>query len=177
MNFGANLLPILLPSESKNPPGVKIAPAASLTPSVFCTRGRREAPIVGISPFSCLTGFSALITTLVPFSDSPKISSKAAKIVSVRTYEPATNATPITTARVVATARALRAQRLLRARLVNLLHQLDHLVGGAGSAVVDDAAVAEGDQAVGVGRSGGIVGHHDHRLAELVDGLAQQAQD
>ncbi len=85
MNFGANLLPILLPSESKKPPGVKIAPAASRTPGVFCTRGSSEALTVGISPFSCLTGFSALITTLVPFSDSPKISSKAAKIVSVRT--------------------------------------------------------------------------------------------
>ena len=64
---------------------MKIAPAASLTPAVLCTRGSSEALIVGISPFSCLTGFSALMTTLVPFSDSPKISSKAAKIVSVRT--------------------------------------------------------------------------------------------
>ncbi len=85
MNFGANLLPIFSPSESKKPPGVKIAPAASLTPGVFCTRGSSEALIVGTSPFSCSTGFSAVMTTLVPFSDSLKISSKAAKIVSVRT--------------------------------------------------------------------------------------------
>ena len=38
-------------------------------------------------------------------------------------------ATPITTATVVLKARALRAQRLFSARLVNLLHQLDHVVG------------------------------------------------
>ena len=63
---------------------MKIAPAASFTPGVFWTRGSSEAPIVGTSPLSCSTGFLALMTTLVPFSDSLKISSKAAKIVSVR---------------------------------------------------------------------------------------------
>ena len=84
MNFGANLLPILSPFESKKPPGVKIAPAASFTPGVLCTRGSSEAGIVGTSPLSCLTGFLAVTTTLVPLSDSVKISSKAAKIVSVR---------------------------------------------------------------------------------------------
>ena len=85
MNFGANLLPIFSPSESKKPPGVKIAPAASFTPATFCTFGNSEAGIVGISPFSCSTGFLAVTTTLVPFNESLKISSKAAKIVSVRT--------------------------------------------------------------------------------------------
>ncbi len=84
MNLGANLLPIFSPLESKNPPGVKIAPAASLTPAVRWIRGSSEALIVGTSPFCCSTGFWALTTTLVPLSDSEKISSKAAKIVSVR---------------------------------------------------------------------------------------------
>jgi hypothetical protein len=79
------LLPIFSPSESKKPPGVKIAPAAILTPGVRLTLDSSDAGIVGTSPLSCLTGFSAVITTLVPFSDSLKISSKAAKIVSVRT--------------------------------------------------------------------------------------------
>ncbi len=113
MNLGANLLPIFYPSESKKPPGVKIAPAANLTPATRCTFGSSEALTVGISPFSCSTGFFAVITTLVPFSESLKISSKAAKIVSVRTKEPATKATPITTAKVVDRARTLRTQRLL----------------------------------------------------------------
>ena len=40
---------------------------------------------LGISSFSCSTGFLAVTTTLVPFSESLKMSSKAAKIVSVRT--------------------------------------------------------------------------------------------
>ena len=87
---------------------------------------------------------------------------------------PATKATPRTTAKVVARARTLRAQRLLRARLVKLLHQLDHVVGGARGAVLDELAVAEGDQAVGVGGGDRVVGDHDHRLAELVDRAAQQ---
>src|SRR6478736_3336840 len=177
MNFGANLLPIFSFSESKKAPGVKIAPAASRTPGVFCTRGSSEALIVGISPLSCLTGFSALTTTLVPFSDSSKISSKAAKIVSVRTKEPATKATPRKTAKLVSRARTLRAQRLLRPRLVKPLLQLDHVVGRAGGGVADDLPVLQRDQPVGVGRGDRVVGDHHHRLAELVDRLAQQLHD
>lgn len=85
MNFGANLLPIFSFLASKKAPRLKIAPAASRTPGVASTFGSSEALIVGVSPLSCSTGFSAVTTTLVPFSDSLKISSKAAKIVSVRT--------------------------------------------------------------------------------------------
>ena len=55
------------------------------TPGVCSIRGSRSALIVGTSPLCCLTRFFELTTTLVPFSDSLKISSKAAKIVSVRT--------------------------------------------------------------------------------------------
>ena len=85
MNLGANFVPIASPCESKKPPGVKMAPEARPTPGAPFTLGSSEAGIVGTSPLSCLTGFSAVMTTLVPFSDSLKISSKAAKIVSVRT--------------------------------------------------------------------------------------------
>jgi hypothetical protein len=84
MNLGANLEPISSPLESKKAPWVKIAPAACLTPGVLSTRGSAEALNDGVSPLSCSTGFLAVTTTLVPFSDSLKISSKAAKIVSVR---------------------------------------------------------------------------------------------
>ena len=84
MNLGANLLPIFSPFELKKPPGVKIAPEASFTPAVRWIRGSSAAGIVGTSPLSCSTGFWAVTTTLVPLSDSLKISSKAAKIVSVR---------------------------------------------------------------------------------------------
>ncbi len=66
-------------------PGVKIEPAASRTPGVRWIRGSRAPLKLATSPFSCSTGFLAVTTTLVPFNDSLKISSKAAKIVSVRT--------------------------------------------------------------------------------------------
>ncbi len=79
-----SLPPISSPSASKKAPWVKIAPAARFTPGAPSTFGSSEALIVGISPPSCSTGFLAVTTTLVPFSDSLKISSKAAKIVSVR---------------------------------------------------------------------------------------------
>ena len=79
-----SLSPISPPSESKKAPWVKIAPAACFTPGVLSIRGNNEALIDGVSPLSCSTGFLAVTTTLVPFSDSLKISSKAAKIVSVR---------------------------------------------------------------------------------------------
>ncbi len=73
MNFGENCEPIREPSCLKNPPGVKIAPAASETPRTFLTSGSSFAGIVGVTPLSCLTGSRAVITTSVPFSDSLKI--------------------------------------------------------------------------------------------------------
>ena len=83
--MGLNFDPIASPSESKKPPRVKIAPEATRTPGVRCTRGSSEAEIVGVSPLSCLTRFLELTTTATPLFDSLKISSKAARIVSVRT--------------------------------------------------------------------------------------------
>ena len=82
--MGANLEPIFSPAVVKKPPGVKIAPAASLTPGVFAIGASSEAGIGCTSLSSWSTRFLAVTTTLVPLSDSLKISSKAAKIVSVR---------------------------------------------------------------------------------------------
>jgi hypothetical protein len=42
---------------------------------------------------------------------------------------------------------------------------------------VHDLAVAQHDQAIGVRGGLGVVGHHHHGLAEVVDRLAQHAQD
>ena len=88
---------------------------------------------------------------------------------------PATKATPINTASVVVSARTLRAQRLLTAR-PRQARFISSITSSAepGAASWTIAAVAEGDQAVGVGGGLGVVGDHDHRLAELVDRLAQQ---
>ena len=83
--MGENWAPIVSPFSLKSPPGVKIAPAASLTPGTLRTFGSIRAEKALTSPLSWRTGCLAVITTDVPFSDSWKISSKAALIVSVRT--------------------------------------------------------------------------------------------
>src|SRR6476646_5189917 len=114
---------------------------------------------------------------LPSFSFSALKKALGVKIVSVRTKAPATKATPRKTAKAVSRARTLRAQRLLRPRLVNLLLQLDHVVGRAGGGVADDLPVLQRDQPVGVGGGDRVVGDHHHRLAELVDRLAQQLHD
>ena len=60
---------------------VRVRPLAS---TARPESGSSAAPIVGVSPDSCWTASSAVTTTLVPASPSSKISSKAAKVVSVR---------------------------------------------------------------------------------------------
>ncbi len=84
MNVGANLEPTRSPSESNMSPAVLISPAATRTPRTARTRGRVAALKLGVSPLSCSTTSRALITTSVLRSESSKISSKAAKVVSVR---------------------------------------------------------------------------------------------
>ncbi len=84
MNLGANLEPICSFSASKKPPGVKIWPAATSTPRTRSTLGSRPALKLGTSPDSWRTSSLAEITTSVLASESSKISSKAAKVVSVR---------------------------------------------------------------------------------------------
>ena len=84
MNLGANWLPICSFFASKKAPGVKICPLASPTPSTALTFGSTAALKLGTSPVSWRTSSRAVITTLVFASESSKISSKAAKVVSVR---------------------------------------------------------------------------------------------
>src|ERR1044072_4837793 len=145
MNLGANLEPIDSLSASKKAPGVPIAPAATRTPSTRFTFGSTAALKLGTSPVSWRTSSLAVITTSVFASESSKISSKAANVVSVGMYVPATKATPMTTASVVVRPRTLRAQRLLIAKrvkgLADLLHQLDHIRGRARHCVMNDMAV------------------------------------
>ena len=86
MNLGANLAPIVSPfGVEEAARGEDRAGREPHARAPCCTLGSSEAESVGTSPLSWRTGFLALTTTLVPFSDSWKISSKAAKIVSVRT--------------------------------------------------------------------------------------------
>src|SRR4051794_33593432 len=106
--------------------------------------------------------------------------------VSVSTRVPATNATLIATATVVSSNRNLRAKMLLRATRSMCLqprgHRLEgrHLVEdrlcGRGGKAVDDAAVGEEQDAVGVAGRARVVRHHDDGLAEVVRRVAEEPE-
>src|SRR3954462_13426891 len=62
-------------------------------------------------------------------------------------------------------------------RSADRLHEVQDVLGGVRlRAVVDDPPVGEHEQAVGVGGGGRVVRDHDDRLAELVDGAAQEVE-
>ena len=122
-------------------------------------------------------------TTSMPSLDVAKSPSKVFPMVSVRIIVPAMKATPRTTARPVSTKRTLWAQRPLRVRLNMAIYlpklfmrsRTDSAVGCV--ELVDDVAVGEEDDPVGVGRRHGVVGDHHDRLAELPHGLAHEGED
>src|SRR3954465_5040116 len=136
MKFGANWLPTASPLALTKRPCEKIAPSAASTPGTARGWGRRFAEKAGGGPVSLLLLFVSrgVIVTSVPFSDSLKMSSNDALIVSVRTKAPAMNDTPRKTASVVMKPRSLRWTRPLMAicripapGLGDVLHKLDHL--------------------------------------------------
>ena len=107
----------------------------------------------------------------------------SAPMVSVSTSVPAMKATPRRTARLVVRSRSLRAARSLRVvrnmaiYSPKLLHAVEHPVGRRCGHLVDDAAVGEEDDAVGVAGRDGVVGDHHDGLAELAHGLAHEGED
>ena len=64
-----------------------------------------------------------------------------------------------------------------RCQLSEVLHAVEDAVGGGVGHRVDDAAVREEQHGVGVAGGDGVVGDHDDRLAELVDGVAHEGED
>src|SRR5580700_5229770 len=94
--------------------------------------------------------------------------------VSVRTNVPAMNVTPITMASAVRASRNLCASNpLMVTRHMSGPQRpdaLEHRVGRGLRQLVDDVAVRQEDDPVGVGRPVRIVGDHDDRLPELRDG-------
>ncbi len=94
---------------------------------------------------------------------------------------PLTIDTPMTIASAVSSARTLRPASPLSAtrdhRRVDLLERLEDLVGAAARQVAHDLAVGEEQDAVGDRRRMRVVRDHHGRLAELVDGVAQQPED
>src|ERR687886_1740039 len=90
--------------------------------------------------------------------------------------------TPRATASAVRIKRSLRAKRprsaTLRMGSADRLHEVEDVLGAVRLlGVVDDPAVGEDEQPVGVGGGGRVVRDHDDRLAELVDGAAQQVEN
>ena len=108
--------------------------------------------------------------------------------VSEKIRVPTTNATPSTIANVLISSRTLRASRLLRAARITgrcrarsassviraMISSTPLAVGLA--QLVDDPAVGEEDDPVGVGRGDRVVGDHHDGLAVGVDGVAEQLQ-
>src|SRR3954447_12683340 len=104
-------------------------------------------------------------------------------MVSVSTRLPAMKATPSSTARLVVSTRSLRARSpamvvfSIGALLPELLQAVEHPLGRRVRHLVDDPAVVEEHDAAGVGGRHRIVGDHDDRLAQLLDGAAHERQD
>src|ERR1700677_4348606 len=110
----------------------------------------------------------------------PKSVSNVLCRVSVRTNVPAMNVTPRTMESAVSAKRSLCASSpLMVTRHTSGAQTADALQDGLGCGVthlVDDVAVGEEDDAVGVGRAAGVVGDHHDRLAELGHRPPQEGQ-
>src|ERR1700722_12615939 len=98
--------------------------------------------------------------------------------VSVRTNVPAMNVTPITMASAVRASRSLCASRpLMVTRHMSGsqgANALQHRVSGRLRQFVDDVAVRQEDDTVGIGRPVRVVRDHDDGLAEFGDGSAHE---
>src|SRR5689334_20068325 len=102
-------------------------------------------------------------------------------MVSDSTNVPETNETPTTTAITVSSSRSLLTSRLRSETRSTSASQTAHDVedgraGGSGE-LLDDRAVDQEHDPVGVRRGPGVVGHHDDGLAELVDHRAEEPQE
>src|SRR3954454_8553684 len=180
ISVGGPLETIGLPCLSSSRPSEETLPSATLTPGVAFTLSSTDAGIVGGVEKSAFTAWWDSSSTSTPCLVRSNRFLNDSLIVSVNTSVPTTNATPMTTAKPVRTDRSLRVSRPRSATRVtsgHRLHQVEHALGVLAAAVVDHLAVAEHHDPVGHCGRRGIVGDHDHRLAELVHGLAQQPQD
>src|SRR3954468_5600528 len=104
------------------------------------------------------------------------------EMVSVSTNVPDTNATPSITAIPVSRKRTFLLQMPLSVTFhmgsgAQALHLVEHRVGRRCEKLVDDGAVGQEHDAVGVARCDRIVRDHDDGLAELVDRFAHEAED
>ena len=178
--WGGPLVEILSPSALTGRMDISVSttPAALSTPSTAATSATAEVGIVWVAPNSS-TGRSSRSTPAVMSSDrSPKLERRP----SVSTKAETTNDTARTTAKVVRANRMRLARRFLMVRrntallprslgpsVAETAHAVQHRVGGRVGQLVDDPAIGQEDDAVGVGGRDGVVGDHDDGLAEVAD--------
>src|SRR2546428_3920958 len=120
----------------------------------------------------------------VPLVTLENSASKLPLRVSPSTSVPDRNATPMNTARNVPASRRFRAHSPLNVTLPmtllsapERLYALQDSLSGGLVHAVDEAAVRQEQDLVGVTRGYGIMGHHHDRLAELVDRLAHELEE
>src|SRR5215207_6488139 len=119
-----------------------------------------------------------MMTSDVPVSADARWNE--ASMVSVRMNVPETRVTASATASAVPKSRppcaaAPRSRRNTSAAKV--LHVVDRPLGGRLEHLVDDLAVGQEHDPVGVGGGHGVMRHHHDGLAEGVDGLAHEGQE
>src|SRR5918994_2476742 len=124
------------------------AVATPVTPATVSTSDASTRPRTSPAPSGLLKAASPRATASVPALTFANRSSNVLPIVSVSTSVPAMNATPSNTAKLVVRSRHLRAASVLMvvrnmASLTEVLHAVEHAVGGRGGHLVDDAAVGE----------------------------------
>src|SRR4051794_847090 len=157
-------------------------PSTRAAPGTLSSRVTREAGTVRVegSPLSVV--LPAGRTTTSP-TEAPKSRLKPLLSAAENTSEPTTNATPSEMANVLISRRTLRASKLFqtaRSTSVRRLgggHPGDDLLALRVAELVDDAAVGEEDDAVGVRGRDRVVRHHHHGLGVVVDTAAQELED
>src|SRR5207245_646274 len=123
-----------------------------------------------------LNGSWARTTASVPLVVWVNRWSKTLPIVSVNTNVPATKPTPrmidieVSSSRNLCASSPLRVTSHMPRSVPEFLHAVEDLVGCGFGHLVDDLAVDEEDHPLGAAGTDGVVGDHDDRLAELVDG-------
>src|SRR3954453_22311375 len=190
-----------LPLSSSSVPSALTPPSATSTPGVASTLSSVDAGIVGGAPKSALTGWAASTETSTPFWTRSNRLLNDSLMVSVNTSVPTTKATPRTPAKPVSTERSLRVSSPRSASLYTYATAFLRSSTPAASlpapscttlpsssttsrlprpvlprAVRNALAVVDHDEPARHRGGDRLVGDHDHRLAELVDGAAQQAE-
>src|SRR3954447_18944839 len=163
-------------------PSACTLPSTRAAPGTVSRRRTSEAGTVRVDGSPLRVVLPAGRTTTSP-TDAPNSLLNPSLSAAEKTREPTTKATPSAIAKVLISRRTLRASRLFHTarstsdRRFGGSHPGDDLLALRIVQLVDDATVGEEDDAVGVGRRRGVVGHHHHGLGVLVHAPPQQLED